>query len=284
MRPSLLLLSLFSLSVYGQRLPQVNFNHFYLVIDSSDLSAIQNSEFIKNEFAATITRTTKAENGETWTGTYMQGVNNYFEIFDSSGGGVPLGNVGVGLSVDGIGEIKMLNSALSKKYQTDIHLREKQYADKKIPWFTSLGIKDSVFDSISHIEFWIMEYKQEYFDYNHLKVDNKKLTRINYLRPYEKEIKNKILKRFTGITFNATEEEQKVFSNFLLSCGFRKINDDSFVSQENFTIHFIRKKIDDRYAVAFVEFESNILRTDTVKITDNIQVQFQNHTGKLIFK
>ena len=284
MRPSLLLLSLFSLSVYGQRLPQVNFNHFYLVIDSTDLSAIQNSEFINNEFADTITRTTKAENGETWTGTYMQGVDNYFEIFDSSGGGIPLGNVGVGLSVDGIGEIKMLNSVLLKKYQTEIHLREKQYADKKIPWFISLGIKDSVFDSISHIEFWIMEYKQEYFDYNHLKVDNKKLTRINYLYPYEKERKNKILKRFTGITFKATEEEQTKFSNFLLSCGFRKINNNSFVSQENFAIHFIRKKTDDRYAVAFVEFESNILRADTVKITDNIQVQFQNHTGKLIFK
>lgn len=284
MRRSLLLLSLFSLSVYGQRLPQVNFNHFYLVIDSSDLSAIKNSAFLKNEFAATITRTTTAENGETWTGTYMQGVNNYFEIFDSSGGGLPLGNAGVALSVDRIGEIKMLNSALAKKYQTEIHLREKQYADKKIPWFTSLGIKDSVFDSISHIEFWIMEYKQEYFDYDHLKVDNKKLTRINYLRPYDKERKNKILKRFTGITFNATEEEQNVFSDFLLSCGFRKINDNSFVSPENFTIHFNRKKADDRYAVAFAEFESNISRTDTVKITDNIQVQFKNHTGKLIFK
>lgn len=284
MRPSLLLLSLFSLSVYGQKLPQVNFDHFYLVIDPSDLSAIRNSVFIKNEFAATITRTTKAENGETWTGTYMEGIDSYFEIFDSSGGGEPLGNAGVGLSVDGVGEIEMLNAALAKRYQTEFHSREKQYADKKIPWFISLNIKDPVFDSVSHISFWIMEYKKEYFEYNHLKDDNKKLTRINYLRPYEKERKNKILKRFTGITFKATEEEQEVFSNFLLSCGFRKINDNSFVSQENFTIHFIRKKTDDRYAVAFVEFESNILRTGTIKITDNIQVQFQDHTGKLIFK
>ncbi|HLY72383.1 MAG TPA: DUF5829 family protein [Puia sp.] len=284
MRPSLLLLSLLSLSVYGQKLPQVNFNHFYLVIDSSDLSALQNSGFIKNEFAATITKTTKAGNGETWTGTYMQGLDNYFEIFDSSGGGAPLGYVGVGLSVDGIGELKMLNSELAKKFQTETHLREKEYPDKKIPWFTSLGIKDSVFDSISHIEFWIMEYKKEYFDYNHLKDDNKKLTRINYLRPYEKERKGKILKRFTGITFKATDEEQEVFSNLLLSCGFRKIDDNSLVSPENFKIDFIRRKTNDRYALAFIEFESSFLRTDTVKITDNIQVQFKNHTGKLIFR
>ena len=275
---------MFSLSVHGQKLPQVNFNHFYLVIDSSDLSAIQNSTFINNEFAATITRTTKAENSLTWTGTYMQGVDNYFEIFDSSGVAGPLGNAGVGLSVDGIGEIKMLDSILAKKYKTDIYLREKQYTDKKIPWFVSLGIIDSAFDSISHIAFWVMEYKKEYFDYNHLKYDNKKLTRINYLHEYEKERKNKILKRFTGITFKATEEEQNVFSNFLLSCGFKKINTNSFISPENFRIDFIRKKTDDRYAVAFVEFESNVLRTDTVKITDNIQVQFQNNTGKLIFK
>jgi Family of unknown function (DUF5829) len=284
MRPSLLLLTLFSLSVYGQKLPEVNFNHFFLVIDSSDLSAIQNSGFLKNEFAATIIKTTKAGNGATWTGTYMEGVDSYFEIFDSRGSGAPLGNAGVGLSVDGMGELTMLDSALAKKYHTEIYLGEKQYDDKKIPWFTSLGIKDSVFDSISHIGFWIMEYKQEYFDYNHLKHDDKKLTRIDYLSTYEKERKNKILNRFTGITFKATDEEQKVFSNFLLSCGFRKIDDNNFVSPENFTIHFIRRKSDDRYAVAFAEFESNILRTDTLKITDNIRVQFQNHMGKLIFK
>jgi hypothetical protein len=94
----------------------------------------------------------------------------------------------------------MLDSSLAKKYQTEIHLGEKQYDDKKIPWFISLGIKDSVFDSISHIGFWVMEYKQEYFDYNHYKHDNKKLTRINYLSTYEEERKNKILKRFTSIT------------------------------------------------------------------------------------
>jgi hypothetical protein len=104
------------------------------------------------------------------------------------------------------------------------------------------------------------------------------------MRQYETERKNKILKRFTGITFKATEEEQKVFSNFLASCGFRKINDNSFVSPENFTIDFIREKTGDRYALAVVKFESNVSRFDGVKITENIQMQFQNRAGKLIFK
>jgi hypothetical protein len=272
------------MSASGQTLPQVNFNHFYLVIDSSELSAIQNSDFMKNEFAATITRTTKANIGEIWTGTYLEGVDNYFEIFDSSGCGEPLGNAGVGFSVDGIGEIRSLDSVLAKKYKTELSLQNKQYDDNTIPWFINLGIKDSVFDSLSHITFWVMEYKREYFDYNHFKHDNKKLTRINYLHQYERERKNKILKRFTGITFKATEEERTFFSQFLLNCGYKKMNDNSFASPENFILHFNQKKPGDRYAVDFVEFESNFLRADTVKITNNIHIQFQSFTGKIVFK
>jgi hypothetical protein len=284
MRLLLLLISLFTLPVFGQRLPQVQFNHFYLVMDSSTISAIQNSDFMKNEFAATITRTTRADSAEVYTGTYLEGVDNYFEILDSSGAGEPSGNAGVGFSVDGIGEIGALDSALAKQYKTEIYLRKKQYDDKNIPWYIGLGIKNSGFDSLSHISFWVMEYKKEYFDYNSWKHDDKKLTRIDYLHQYERERKNKILKRFTGITIKATEGEQNFFSRFLLNCGYEKINNNSFASPENFLIHFVPKKPEDRYAVAFVEFESNLSRTDTVTITNNIQVQFQNYSGKIIFK
>lgn len=282
MKQLLLLISLFSLSAYGQ-LPKVNFNHFYLVLDSSDLSAIQKSEFIKNKFAAIVTKTTKAD-GQTWTGTYLFGLDNYFEIFDSSGAGAPLGNAGIGLSVDGIGELNQLNTVLAKKYKTEISLREKQVDDKKIPWFNALYIDDSDLFSKSHISLWVMEYKPEYFSYNHWSCKDNKLTRTVYLSHYYNERKYKIFKRFTGITFKSTEQEKIFFSNFLLNCGYKKIDANNFASPENFIIHFINRNKSDKYAIASVDFENNISRDGIEKISDNIQIEFHNDTGKIFFK
>jgi hypothetical protein len=283
MRSLFLFASLLSLSVYGQKLPLVNFNHFYTVIDSTDLHALQRSTFIKNKFAALITRTTKTGNSETWTGTYFEGLDNYLELFDVSVGD-PLGNAGLAFSVDRIGEINQLDTVLSRNFTTEKRLQEKQYDNKKVPWYTALGIKDSVFDLLSHISFWVMEYRPEYFDYNHWKYEDNNLTRTTYLSQYEDERRNKILKRFTGITLHATDKEREIISGFLLNCGYQKMNDSSFASPEHFVIHFIHRNPDDRYAMASIEFETNMPLTDTIKISENIEVQVRNTAGKITFK
>lgn len=281
-----LIISLVSLQIlHAQKLPPVNFNHLYLVIDSADLSAFQNSDFIKNRFAAFVIRTTKADNGEQWTGTYLQGLDNYIEIFDSVGAGYPTGTAGIGFSVDKVGELNQLDAVLSKKYSTEISLREKQNEDKKIPWFNTLFINDSVFDAHSHFFFWIMEYKLEYYDYNHWKYENNQLTRKIYLSQYEDQRKGKILKKFTGVTLQATEEEIEFMYNFLLNCGYKKIDESSFASPENFIIHFMPRKPGDRYAVASIAFESTMpISNNTVKISEHIEIQFHDKTGEIIFR
>ena len=283
MKILILLFSLLNLAAYGQKFPLVNFNHLYAVIDSADLRALQKSGFIKNKFAALVIRTTKADNAETWTGTYLEGLDNYLELFDVSVGD-PLGNAGIGFSVDKIGEIYQLDSVLSKNFTTEKEQRVKQYDDRKIPWFTSLRIKDSVFDSFSHISFWVMEYKPEYFDYNHWKHEDNKLTRTTYLSQYEDQRRNKILKRFTGVTLHVTDKERQVISDFLINCGYHKLNKSSYSSPENFIIHFIDRNINDRYAMASIKFETNIPLTYNIKISENIEIRIKNSAGKIIFK
>jgi hypothetical protein len=275
---------LFTLSANGQKLPQVNFNHFYLVIDSSDISAIQKSEFIKNKFASLILRTTKGDSVTTWTGIYLFGLDNYFEIFDSNGIGEPPGNAGIGLSVDGIGEINQLDTFLAKKYKTETTLRVRQLDREKIPWFNELDIIDSSFFSQSHIFLWVMEYRPEYFDYNHWKYNNNKLMRATCLDQYAEERKDKILKRFTGITLRTTTKEKIFLSNFLLNCGYKQIDQTSFASPDNFVFHFINRNKNEHYSVAYVEFKSKLSRNGTEKISDNIQIVFHNTTGKIFFK
>jgi len=284
MRVCLLLLSLLRLSAHAQTLPKVNFNHFYLVIDSADLGAIKNSDFIKNKFAATITKTTIADSADTWTGTYLFGLDNYFEIFDNNGVAEQTGNGGIAFSVDGIREIQQLDTILSKKYKIETGLREKQFDDKKVPWFTSLGIDDSAFYAQSHIYWWVMEYKPEYYDYNHWKHTNNQLTKTTYLSQYGEERKDKIFKRFTGITFKTTLKEKNMLAGFLLNCGYKKIDDGSYASPENFVIQLLSRNEDDRSAIAAVSFETNKTQNGTEIISKNIQIEFNGNSGKIIFK
>lgn len=284
MKALLLCISLTSLSACAQTLPKVNFNHFYLVIDSADLVAIKNSDFIKNKFAATVTKTTKADSGVTWTGTYLFGLDNYFEIFDSTGAGEQTGYGGIAFSVDGTGEIQQLDTVLRKKYKTESIVREKQFDDKKVPWFTSLDIDDSAFYMQSHIYWWVMEYKQEYYDYNHWKYINNQLTRTTYLSQYAAERKNKIFQKFTGITLNTTIQEKTMLSGFLIDCGYKKIDANSFASPENFIIRLMDRGKDDRTAISSVTFDSNETRNGTEKISEHIQIIFNGNSGKIVFE
>ena len=129
-----------------------------------------------------------------------------------------------------------------------------------------------------------MEYKPEYYSYNHWAYKENKLTRLTYLSQYNSERKGKIFKRFTGITFRSTEQEKDFFSNLLLNCGYKKSGENSFQSPENFLIHFIPRTKNDQCAVASAEFDSNISRGGTENISNNIQIEFRNNTGKISFK
>lgn len=284
MKTALLLLLFFNLSAAAQKLPGVNFNHFYLVIDSADLVAIQQSVFMKNDFGAMITKTTKADSGITWTGTYLFGTDSYFEIFDPNGAGAPLGYAGIAFSVDRVGQLQQLDSILSKKYKTGIELREKQIDDKKIPWFTSLYIDDSAFYEQSDIYWWVMEYKPEYYDYNKWRYDSDRLTRTTYLSEYAEKRKGKIFKRFTGIILKTTTKESDMLKDFLLNCGYKKIDENNFESPENFIIQFKERNKDDRYAVEMVLFECNKPHNGIEKISNHIQIEFKNNSGKIVFK
>src|SRR5262245_32751029 len=60
---------------------EVPLNHFFLVLDSQTYKDIENSEFLKNEFAVFEKRTT-VRTDQTYTGIYYYGTNTYFEFFD----------------------------------------------------------------------------------------------------------------------------------------------------------------------------------------------------------
>src|SRR5438045_1439540 len=59
----------------------VALNHFYLTLDSATFRELQNSPFLRKEFAPCEERTTVRKD-TTYTGLYFYGINTYFEFFD----------------------------------------------------------------------------------------------------------------------------------------------------------------------------------------------------------
>lgn len=273
---TLMFLAAFSAS--GQTIPKVHVNHVALVLDSADLKAIKNSDFIKNEFAAISTRTTKADNGGSWTGTYLYGIDSYLELTVTSAW-----PSGLSLSVDRVGEILKVDSSLKKSFKTELRSRERMLDGKLIPWFSALAISDSAFFSTSHLYFWVMEYKPEYFDYKHWANNGKLLTATAYLKEFDKDRQNKILKRFTGATFKLTKQENQYLTSFLLNCGCRRTGANSFVSPDNFSFRLMPRDKNTRYSLASLEFEANRGDIESHVISEHIKIILNRGKGRIDF-
>jgi len=129
---------------------QVFLNHFYLVIDSATYKDIEQSAFLRREFAVTEQRTT-VRTDRSYTGLYFYGTNTYFEFFDvASDPSRQLGDSGIAFGVDQTGELEALGASLDQKLIT------RQYDSKQIPWFYAGEHKDFPIDSSLGV--WLMEY------------------------------------------------------------------------------------------------------------------------------
>ncbi len=128
-------------------------NHFFLVIDSETYAAIEQSPFLRREFAANETRTTERTD-ITYTGLYFYGVNTYFEFFDvAKETRRSLGESGIAFGVEQEGAIKVLHSRLIADPPAII---TRPARSRQVNWFYSLAPKSFSFGSGTSS--WIMEY------------------------------------------------------------------------------------------------------------------------------
>ncbi len=265
------------------QLPQVYFNHAFLVLDSSDYEAMRNNAFIKNELAGFQTRST-VSNGSAWTGSYMYGTDNYLELFKADTAQRDLGSAALATSVDRTGELLKIDSVLQRNYPATIEERQKKMGDKMIPWFSTIYINDTAFFEKSGINFWMMEYKASYFDYNHLKHKTGRVAREDYLAQFGDSLKNKMLKRFTAITYNATPAEENYLRQLLLQCGFRPEGDHTLLAADNFAIHFKTRRPETVYGISKLEFETFTPHKRKVQISENIRVIVAGDKGEILFE
>lgn len=134
--------------------PPVFLNHFFVVVDSATYKEIEQSAFMRREFAVTERRTT-VRNDMSYTALYFYGLNTYFEFFDASAQGRFNGS-GLALGPDRAGALQEIVKELAPEISAAPEPVTRQYEGQQVPWFYAAGPKDSSFDA--GFTLWLMEY------------------------------------------------------------------------------------------------------------------------------
>jgi len=276
---------LFNFAAYGQKPVKVFINHFYTVIDSADLAALQTADYVKNQLCGIQTRTTQAENGQSWTGTYIFGVDNYFEIFDQNGlkFAPDLFGTGIALGVEDVGQIKIVGDRVQAKFKTERITRSAQIADKLIPWFESLSISDRDTSQKSDLSLWVMEYRTEFYEYRQLDYQHNRLSSTEYLKKFEKERAGKILKRFTGFSIRVSSADRFFLTTLFGELGYQKISKNTYQLPDNFRIKLLKQTANNRSGLACVDFENSTPHNATIQISPKVQIKLRGDKGSIFF-
>lgn len=131
-------------------------NHFYIVLDSATYKAIEQSPFLRREFAVTEQRTT-TRTDITYTGVYFYGTNTYFEFFDVANQTMGrLGDGGIAFGVDQTGGLEAVKRELGDRFSIAPAPITRQFQQKQVPWFYTAGFANFPLDS--GLRIWAMEY------------------------------------------------------------------------------------------------------------------------------
>ncbi|AIY42235.1 hypothetical protein LT85_3077 [Collimonas arenae] len=142
--------------------PLVHLNHVIIYVDEPTRSAIAQSAFMKNEFAAFEAAAVAIEDGGGWSGLYIDGEQTYVEIFgpsQASENGHTAGDASVCLGVGHAGGLKEACVLLGDITAPD--LVKRQISSQEIPWFHYVDLDDAVVPG-SLFTASIIEYDQHF--------------------------------------------------------------------------------------------------------------------------
>lgn len=174
----------------------VPLNHFFLTLDHATFKEIQNSAFLRKEFAPTEERTTVRKD-MTYTGLYFYGVNTYFEFFDASQDkSRKVGDSGVAFGVEKVGASQILEKLAADALPMQRMAITRQLGEVQVPWFFMLVPKNRGLDA--GISTWAMEYDTRFLAEWHaeIKDGNQGITRKEILQRYVAVLQNTPTKPF----------------------------------------------------------------------------------------
>lgn len=171
-------------------------NHFYAVLDSATYKAIEQSSFLRKEFAVTEQRTT-TRTDITYTGLYFYGANTYFEFFDAGNTAIgKLSDSGIAFGVDQAGTIEAIRNTLPEQFTVEKTPITRQFEGKQVPWFY-MAVPRSI-SGDAGFRAWLMEYHPRFLaEWNaQSDGDNQGIKRGQILKRYAAVLKAKPAKAY----------------------------------------------------------------------------------------
>lgn len=218
-------------------IPAVFLNHLFLYVDVETRTAIANSPFMKNEFSAHEVSCVSTDEGENWTGLYIDGEHTYLELFSPSATGA-VGDVGVCLGVEQEGDLDRIYR-IFQQFNIDRQpdLLTRRIDGKDIPWFRYLELLE--FEEVgAAFAPSVLEYDAQYLRNSQadLKPENNGIMRKQYnaarFRP------DCYLKDIQSVTLALSEMERTMFGDQLLAFGYAKTPTPEGASYFGPGIHF----------------------------------------------
>jgi hypothetical protein len=224
-------------------LPPVYFNHLYAVLDDKTYRAIQASDFLRSAFSGVERRVTRTAAGETWTGTYFYGFDNYVEFFGVSAGQhwqpqAEAGWAGLAFSSDQPGGAAAVAQRIEAVfgYTPYSELRQLQTPDKTVNWFYNVRLAESV--GLPSFDSFLMEFHPDIFKHKGIDLPpGSPPTRQAYLSPWNIDDPARqsqgapapglrrgapVFKRVLGATFAIPEAPALAYSAVLEALGYTR--------------------------------------------------------------
>ena len=199
----------------------IEFNHLFVTLDAESLEAVNESEFIANEFCNLSKLKTEADS-ESWTGTYLIGKSSYLELFAPGGAEkVKEGSSGIGFSTVQIGEIDKIEEQLRKLVpgRTRRGMRIRKMDNGEVPWFHYLTVEQPEGSGFSS---WLMEFHPDYLARKGVKQGEFGLVdRGALLRPKSgDEAKRLLYNDISEVALELTPEEHNDLKLLLRAFGY----------------------------------------------------------------
>lgn len=265
---------------FAQSLPQIQVNHIRLVVSPDELIALRDNPFLNAELAITKSTMVPANNS-TYPGFYLFGTNIYLEIFDTTSLFKEKGSAGVIFSVDSVGQLEEVKSALEKKYTCTTESRNRMFDGKSTPWFKALYLDEKEMQS-SKIIFWILEYDTAYFDKKQLPHPPLVVSREAYQKQFITGKDPRILTAFTSLTLNVSATEMQSLGKMLLDFGYRQ-SDNIFTAPDGFLIRMKQKSENSPSSVGSLEFTGEFYGKMEINPSPHTTILLDNNKGVMIF-
>lgn len=282
-----------SWSVPEARPPEVKFNHLYVVLSQSEFEAVRSSKFLLNQFAASDQGFPKfLPVDEQTQSIYLRGRDTYIELFGPDNKfGEPVGKVGVGWSVEKVGELDIVQDLLAKDPMVSFTRVLNQWDfDQEGPavnWYHSLFRNHP---STSDAVWWFSETHVDFMPalYPRKSADRELILRRDFLE--SRYDATRILKNVTNLAIHLPPDVARSLRSDLDQVGWRSEEFDSrtwILRGSDFRLMIMVQPDGAKARLSSIGFETNpgFETQSQQSLGEKTEISFDgNQSGWIVFK